>query len=147
MTHLVLEYVFDAKDFVMANGMWLFLAVSAIALFGIFLPVVTWIESRRREREAFYKAEMFRRLAESSNDSAKAALDLLREENRQEQVKKLEGIKIGGIITLGVGVGMVIFLCAMTGTGRGAPFLVGLIPAFVGFGMLVYVYFMAAPIK
>lgn len=147
MTHQVMQFLFNSEDIVMGNGMWIFLAVGAIALFGIFLPVVTWIESRRKEREAFYRAEMFRRLSESPNDSAKAALDLLREESRQEQIKKLEGLKIGGIITLGVGVAMVIFLCVMTGSGPGAPFLVGLVPAFVGIAMLVYVYFMAAPVK
>lgn len=146
MAHLVTQFIFGS-DIVMSNGMWLFLAVGAIALFGIFLPVVTWIDSRRKEREAFYKAEMFRRLSESSGDSAKTALDLLREESRQERIKKREGMKIGGVITLGVGVAMVIFLSFMTGSGRGTPFFVGLIPAFVGLAMLVYVYFMAAPIE
>lgn len=148
MLHLVLGAVFDPEVAVFSNyGLWLFLSVGAVALFGIFIPTVTWIDSRRKEREAFYKAEMFRRLAESSNDSAKAAIELLREESRHEQIKKMEGLKIGGIITLGVGVGLTIFLCVLSGTGRGTPFLVGLVPAFVGAAMLIYVYFMASPIQ
>lgn len=148
MTHFVLEFIDGPEVAVFSNyGLWLFLSVGAVALFGIFIPTVTWIDSRRKEREAFYKAEMFRRLAESSTDSAKAAIELLREESRQEQIKKIEGLKIGGIITLGVGIAMIIFMAFLTGHERGAPFFVGLVPAFVGAAMLIYVYFMASPVR
>lgn len=148
MLHLILEVVSGPEVAVFSNyGLWLFLSVGAVALFGIFIPTVTWIDSRRKEREAFYKAEMFRRLAESSTDSAKAAIELLREESRQEQIKKIEGLKIGGIISLGVGVALTIFLCVLSGAGGGSPFLVGLVPALVGAAMLIYVYFMASPIQ
>ena len=128
-------------------AMWMFLSIGALALFVFFIPTVTWIESRRKEREAFYKADTFRRLAESSTDSAKAAIELLREQSRQEQIKRREGMKIGGVITLSVGVALVIFLRAMTIGEAGAPYLCGLIPALIGVAMLVYVYFMAAPVE
>jgi hypothetical protein len=36
------------------------------------------MDSRRKEREAFYKAETFRRVAEASGEGAKAALEMLR---------------------------------------------------------------------
>jgi hypothetical protein len=42
---------------------------------------------------------------------------------------------------------MVIFLKVLTATDPDAPYLVGLIPAFVGVALLVYVYFMAAPLE
>jgi hypothetical protein len=148
MTHLVLQLIAGPETAVFSNyGLWLFLSVGAVALFGIFIPTVTWIESRRKEREAFYKAEMFRRLAESSTDSAKAAVELLRQESRQEQIRKIEGLKIGGIITLGVGIAMIISISLVAGHDRGAPFLVGLVPAFVGAAMLIYVYFLASPVQ
>ena len=126
-------------------GLWAFLAIGAVSLFAIFLPVTTWLESRRKEREAFYKAETMRRLAESSGEGAKAAIELLREQSRIERNKKREGLKIGGVINIGVGVALMIFLRALVG---GEPvFLCGLIPGLIGVAMLVYVLFLAAPIE
>ncbi len=42
-------------------GLWLFLSVGAVSLFVVFIPLVSWIDSRRKEREAFYKADTMRR--------------------------------------------------------------------------------------
>src|ERR1035437_6983203 len=97
-------------------GLWIFLSIGAISLFAIFIPTVTWIDSQRKEREAFYKAETFRRLAEASGEGGKAAIDLMREESRLERQKKREGMKIGGLICIGVGAAMVIFLKVQTTT-------------------------------
>ncbi|HET6169339.1 MAG TPA: hypothetical protein VFE01_04115 [Terracidiphilus sp.] len=145
MTHLAITLFSDPATGPM--GMWLFLAVSTVALFAVFIPTVTWIDSRRKEREAFYKAETFRRLAEASGDGAKAALELLREEDRLKRIRSLEGMKIAGIINLCVGVALIIFLRILLGGGAGSPALAGLIPAFVGVAFLVYVYALAAPVK
>lgn len=128
-------------------GMWLFLSVGAVALFMVFIPVVTFIDSRRKEREAFYKADTFRRLAEASGEGAKAALDLLREEDRLKRIKTIEGLKVAGVINICVGVSLVIFLRIMLGGGPGSPAFAGLIPGFIGVGFLVYVYFLAAPVE
>lgn len=159
MTHLVLQFLFNSEDVAMANGMWIFLAVGAIALFGIFLPITTWIESRRKEREAFYKAETFRRVAEAPGNGANAAVELLREQERIKGIKAREGLKIGGVINVAVGIGLMIFLRALLGGGgsigvgpihAGGPgpvYLCGLIPLFIGVAMIVYVYAMAPPIE
>jgi hypothetical protein len=72
---------------------------------------------------------------------------MMREEGRQARIKTLEGMKIGGIINVGVGVGLTIFLRFLMGGGQGSPWLCGLIPGFIGVGMLVYVFFLAAPIE
>jgi hypothetical protein len=125
-----------------------------VALFMVFIPLVTWIESHRKEREAFYKAETFRRMVEASGEGAKAAVELVREEDRLKRIKVREGMKIGGVINIGVGLGLVIFLGALfrgggsinTG-GPGPVYLCGLIPAFVGVAMLVYVYLLATPVE
>ena len=77
-------------------------------------------DSRRKEREAFYKAETLRRITESSSDGAKAAAELLRDEARREAIKTREGLKIGGLICIGVGVGLIIFLRVLLGSG-GVP--------------------------
>jgi len=88
MTHLALLLTGQQID---GLGLWLFLSISAIALFVVFIPTVTFLDNRRKEREAYYKAETFRRLAESSGEGAKAAIELLREEDRLKRIKAREG--------------------------------------------------------
>ena len=139
--------LFFGAEMVNNLGLWVFLSVGAIVMFGIFIPLVSWIEGRRKEREAFYKAETFRRLAEASGEGAKAALELLREEDRLKRMKTLEGLKIGGLINIAVGVGLVIFLRILTGAGSGSPYLVGLLPGLIGVAMLAYVFFLAEPVR
>jgi hypothetical protein len=122
---------------------FVFLTIGAVALF-TFLAFAVWAGGRRKEREAFYKSETLRRITESSGEGAKQAIDLLREENRQQQIKSREGMKIGGLVCTGVGLGIVIFLWAKVGL---AASLCGLIPAFIGVALLVYAYFLAAPLE
>lgn len=126
-------------------GLWMFLSIGAVALFVVFIPLVSWIESRRKEREAFYKADTLRRLVEAG-DGGKAAIEMLREEERLKMVKQREGLKIGGIVNVAVGIGLSIMLYSLIGSGKDNPYLVGLIPALIGVGLLVYVYVLAAPV-
>lgn len=142
MTELV-HTLLSGIDLNSGFGLWMFLSIGAVALFAVFIPLVTFIDSRRKEREAFYKAETFRRMAEASGEGAKAALELLREEERLKAKKSLEGMKIGGLVNLGVGVALTIFLRMMIGGGPGSPYLCGLIPGFIGVALLVYAFFMA----
>jgi len=144
MTHLVLQFLFGAEDVVMANGFWLFLSIGAIALFGIFLPITTWIDSRRKEREAFYKAETFRRVAEAPSSGGTSAVELLREQERIKAIKAREGIKIAGLVNVGVGFALVIFLRQLI-PGNPPVYLCGLIPGAIGIAFLLYVYVLAAP--
>ena len=106
-----------------------------------FIPLTSWIDSQRKEREAFYKAETMRRLTESSGEGAKAAIELLREQERLEQIKKREGMKIGGLINIAVGVGLMIFLRALVGDEP--VYLCGLIPGLIGVALLIYVLLLA----
>ncbi len=143
MAHLVLQILFGDTEVFESSGLWLFLSVGAVALFGIFLPITTWMEHRRKEREAFYKSETIRRIAEAPGEGGNAAVQLLREQERIAGMKTREGLKIGGIINVGVGLGVTIFLYALL---HGKPvFLCGLIPALIGVAMLVYVYVLAEP--
>lgn len=126
------------------NGLWLFLSVGAVALFVVFLPLVTWSENRRKEREAYYKADALRRLAESPAEAARAALEIMRQEDRQRQIKQREGIKLGGMVNVGVGVGLGLMLYTL---GAKEATFVGAIPGMIGVAMLVYVYLLAAPVE
>jgi hypothetical protein len=148
MTRLALHFLNGSEAAVFGSmGLWLFLSIGAVCLFVVFIPLVTWMDTRRKEREAFYKADTFRRVAEASGDGARAAIEMMREEERLKRIKTLEGLKIGGIINLAVGIGLIIFLRALLGAGHGSPFLCGLIPGFIGIGMLIYAFFLAAPVE
>ena len=143
MIRLALAFFDDPE--MSSMGLWMFLSIGAVSLFGIFIPLVSWIDSRRKEREAFYKAETMRRLAESSTEGARLAIEMLGAENRLGRAKKREGLKIGGLINIGVGAGLMVFLHSLIGP-RG-PYLCGLIPLLIGVAMLLYVYVLAAPIE
>ena len=144
MAHLAMDFfgMSDNPNF----GLWMFLSVGAVSLFVVFIPLVSWIESRRKEREAFYKADTLRRLAEAPGEGARAALELMREEDRLKRIKMLEGFKIGGLINVAVGVGLSMLLYSIAGRSDN-PFMVGAIPGLIGVAMLVYVFFLAEPVK
>lgn len=126
-----------------AFGMWMFLSIGAVALFVVFIPTVSWIDGRRKEREAFYKADTLRRLTEATGDGAKAVIELLREEERMKAFKQREGLKIGGVVNVGVGIALVVFLRVFMG---GNPvYLCGMIPGMVGVALLAYVFLLAEP--
>jgi hypothetical protein len=69
----------------------------------------------------------------------------MREDERLKRIHAREGMKIAGLINIGVGIGLLIFLHALlAGT---AIYLCGLIPGLIGVGFLIYVYFLAAPVE
>ncbi len=117
--------------------------VGSVCLF-TFLVFAIWFGTRQKERAAFYRSETLRRISESSGEGAKAAIDLLREEERLKRIKAREGVKIGGVVNVGVGIGLVIFLWMLVGPKVA---LCGLIPGLVGVALLVYNYYMAAPVE
>jgi hypothetical protein len=110
-----------------------------------FATVVHWLDSQRKEREAYYRAETLRRITEASGEGAKAAIELMHDNELLKRVKAREGLKISGLINVGVGVGVMVFLHELLkGT---AIYLCGLIPGLIGVGFLVYVYFLAGPLE
>lgn len=114
--------------------------VGSIALFS-FLAVASWAEARRKEREAYYTSEALKKIAESSGEGAKSALELLREKEKNFVKRRLEGLKLGGLITAAVGIGLMVFL---HGVEHEEPaYLVGLIPLLIGVALLVYAFALA----
>jgi hypothetical protein len=111
---------------------FVFLSVGAVALFS-FIAVSAWADARRKEREAYYRSEVLKKIAETQGGSA--VVDLFREEYTREQTKHREGLKLGGLINIAVGVGLMVFLAFQEGA---AVSLVGLIPLLIGVVLAAY---------
>lgn len=106
-----------------------------------FLAVAIWAKNRRLEREAYYRNETLKKIAESSELSANAALELLREHEKIHFVRTREGLKLGGVVTIALGIGCFLVLWA-TGVKQPAYFA-GFIPFLVGLALLAYAYLLA----
>jgi hypothetical protein len=121
---------------------FVFLAVAAVALYS-YLSIHSYVNGRRKEREAYYKNETVRRLTESQGAGADAAIALLREEDRLWARRRLEGIKLGGLITTGVGIGLMIFLGIANDDNHLIGVAIGIVPLMVGIALLIYAYRLA----
>jgi len=113
------------------------ISIGALALFG-FLAVSVWADARRQEREAFYRGETLKRIAELQGAGAEAAAQLVREQERALARRAIEGQKLGGSITFGVGAALMVFLRAVQPDKP--AYMVGLIPLLVGAALLLYVF-------
>lgn len=122
------------------TALFLFLAVGSVALFS-FIAVASWAGSRQAERQAFYKSEVLKKIAESQGAGAAAALEIMREEKRAWAERLRAGTMLAGLIVIGVGLALLVFLRALV---TDAPvYLCGLIPLFIGFALSGYSHFLA----
>jgi hypothetical protein len=121
-------------------AVFIMIGVGALGLFG-FLAVERWAHARRREREAFYRNESIKKIAETQGAGAASALELFREQERSAAKKIREHNKLAGLICVGVGTGLMIFL---KGIGDDRPdYLVGLIPTLAGVALMIYAFLIA----
>lgn len=120
---------------------FIFLSIAAVALFS-FVSVAVWTDARRKERKAYYRSETIKKIAESQGGGS-AALEYLREEDRLAARRAQEGMKAGGLVCAGVGIGLMAFLGALARDNHLAGALLGVIPFMVGIALLVYAYLMA----
>jgi hypothetical protein len=122
-----------------AFDMFAFLSAGAFALFS-FLAVATWSDSRRREREAYYKSETIRKIMEMPGATPATVQEFLREQQAIADRRRRERLKLGGLVTSAVGIGIVVFL-----VGKPGPqiFTLGAIPLFIGIALLAYAYFLS----
>jgi hypothetical protein len=118
---------------------FVFLAVAAIALYS-YLSINSFVNGRRKEREAYYRNETVRRLTESQGAGADAAIALMREEDRLGTIRRLEGTKLGGLITTAVGIGLMIFLGIANDDNHLIGVGIGIVPLMVGLALLLYAY-------
>ena len=114
--------------------------VGVVATFGSF-AVASWASARRREREAFYRSEVLKKLADAGPDGSSAALEMFREQQRATDRNRVEFQRLGGLILAAVGVGLMSLLKGVA--SHQAAWLAGLIPALIGAALLIYSYGLA----
>jgi hypothetical protein len=114
-----------------------FVPVLMICVFS-FLSIAVWSNARRSERESFYRSEMLKKLAESTETGGTTVLEIMREQERAALRWRRSGHKLGGLVAIAVGMGLVVFMAPLG--ARQPIFLVGAIPVFVGVALLGYAY-------
>jgi hypothetical protein len=120
------------------NIVFLIPIVSIIALF-TFLAIATWASARRRERESYYRHETLKKLADQPGDSAEKILSILHEEADLAMQRRRDAQRIGGLVTLAVGVGLTILI--RVAEPNDPVFVVGFIPLLVGLVLAAYGFF------
>jgi Flp pilus assembly protein TadB len=113
--------------------------VTMIAVFA-FVSVAVWTDNRRKEREAFYRSELLRKLAEVTPEQAQQLREGMREDEANQQRRLREGLKLAGVIVTLVGLGIGAMLAVL---GSGHAWAAGLVPFAVGVALLVYAFLLA----
>jgi hypothetical protein len=112
--------------------------VAIIAVF-VFVAVASWSDNRRKEREAFYRHETYRKMLEQPGQGASAVEALMEKEEIQRQQRRIDGLRLGGLVTTAAGIGIAVFLYVLDPDSKPVwvvgliPFLIGLVLTFYGF--------------
>jgi hypothetical protein len=115
----------------------IFLVATMVSVFS-FISINAFVDQRRRERDAFYRNELFKKLAESPADQAQRVLDIMREKDLATERRQREGMKLGGLVVTAVGLGLMAMLKLMAPHDMAWP--VGLIPLLIGVVLLVHTF-------
>jgi|GEM_PF-846023 len=105
--------------------------ISMLGMF-VFLAIVVWARQRRRERESFYQHELARKVAERGEISEERLLEMVREQAAEDYRRRREGLRIGGLINLAAGAGLLVALLQI----EPKTMFLGLIPFLVGAALL-----------
>jgi hypothetical protein len=121
-----------------------FLAVGAVALFSM-VAVASWASARQKERESYYKNDMLKKIAESQGPGVASAVELMREEAKIATIRTKQGLKIGGLVMIAIGIGLLIFLHALI---TDAPiYLVGVLVFLIGAALFASSYVVTSPVE
>jgi len=130
------------------------MTIPAIIMIGLFtfLSIAAYADARKKEREAFYRTEIRKKLIEQwGPDKAAQVIELLKADSGDSDLKQLldlagddrpasprerrEHLILAGLITAGVGGGLLLGLRFVPLDG---VWMVGFIPLMVGVAILVH---------
>ena len=142
--HLAFIFHVDENSIINPANLALTIPIISTLAFFAFLSIYIWVHAKRREKEAFYKNETLRRIAESPDGGA-ATLEFMKEEQRMKDRKCREGRKIWGLVNFSIGLVLTIFLFMIRASFPYEQwyYLFGLVPLSVGAALLAYSYWLA----
>ena len=114
-----------------------FLSVAVTASLS-FVAVMVWLGQRNKERQQYYRTETMKKIAESG--SAAAAIEYARELDRMARARSRDGMRLGGLISMAAGLGLIAFVSGVEEPGERVH-LVGLIPFLVGLVLFLFAQF------
>jgi hypothetical protein len=123
--------------------------VIMIGLF-TFLSIAAFADARKKEREAYYRSEVRKKLIEQwGPDKSAELIELLKDDSKEHQLlamfgedkasdprRRREGFVLAGLVTTALGMGAMIALRYIPGEFQFDK--LGLIPIFVGLALLVH---------
>lgn len=112
--------------------------VGSIVFFA-FLSVVGWAQQKRREREAFYRHEVLKKLVEQGGAGGQQVFEMMRKEAELQDRRRREARILGGLITAVIGASVIILLSILVPVA--GVWAVGLIPLSVGAVILLFALF------
>lgn len=112
--------------------------IGIVATFS-FVGLIIWAKHRRTEREAYYRHELIKQMAEKAA-SEDQLLAFMREEAKVRQLNRRQGLQVGGLITLAVGIGYMIAFQWIDDE----VWMIGAIPALIGVAMLASAFLFGA---
>ena len=111
-------------------AMEIMIPIIAIISTFTFIGVLAWTKHRRSERQAYYRHELVKQMAEKA-DSENQLLAFMREEAKSVQIQRRQGLMVAGLITLAVGIGYMIAFQWIDDE----IWMIGAIPALIGVAM------------
>ena len=117
---------------------------------------MAWADARKKEREAFYRSEVRKKLIEQwGGTNSEQLRELLRDDSRHSELRQLcdlahedrppdprrrrERLLLAGLVTSALGAGLVIALNLMPTGSRIA--YIGIVPILVGVALLIHAFF------
>jgi hypothetical protein len=112
----------------------------------VWLGFVVWAGEQRKEKEAFYRNELLKKIIDSPSGSTQSVLELVRYQEREAKIRRREGLKMAGLILIAAGIGLAVFLAILKPELDKPIWAVGLLPLLIGIAFFIYVRYMAPPI-
>ena len=121
----------DIVGFVVVGVFWL--------AFFAWTTVLGWSIQRRKEREAHYRHETEKQLIDQGQVSVEQLIRLRGQDERSSRLRRREGLKLGGLLTAGAGIGILVAL-QLIDTGEFELGALGWVPLGIGAALLLYAY-------
>ena len=110
--------------------------VGSIALF-TFLAIAKIADSRRHQEEARSKYEFLRKLSEGGAFDVQKYIEYERADMMMRRERRMESLKIAGLVLVGLGVALTIFFWNVDTDERGVVVGIGAIPGFIGLSLFL----------